>query len=140
MIMGMYTEIYVRCHFKKDLPEEVLLILNDLFNDENLVVENLLPDHPFFKCERWGLIGSWSSYYHIPFSLSKLWKDEIDSSYYLISRSDLKNYDNEIEKFFDWIMPYIDADDGDFIGYKLYEEDREPTLIFYHKPDEEEND
>ncbi|RUS01125.1 hypothetical protein EFW58_01156 [Bacillus velezensis] len=46
-------------------------------------------------------------------------------------RCNLKNYDNEIENFIEWISPFIYKKDGNyFIGYKRYEEDKEPELIF----------
>ncbi|MHB8152850.1 MAG: hypothetical protein ACYDG3_07260 [Bacillati bacterium] len=53
-------------------------------------------------------------------------------------RSNLKNYDNEIEQFLAWIQPYIEAhsvsvgDDNFFlVGYTRYEEDADPTLIYF---------
>ena len=49
----------------------------------------------------------------------------------LVVRSDFKNYNGEIGKFFDWITPYIEkGGDKTFIGYSLYEEDDEPKLYY----------
>ena len=42
----------------------------------------------------------------------------------------IKNYNNEIEEFFEWLMPYIDGEEGDFIGYSRYEETKELTLVY----------
>jgi hypothetical protein len=39
--------------------------------------------------------------------------DDIADAWILISRSDFKNYDNEVDLFFDWLLPYIDAEDVD---------------------------
>jgi hypothetical protein len=44
--------------------------------------------------------------------------------------NDIKNYENEIKQFFTWLMPYIDAEKGDFIGYTRFEEEKKPRLIF----------
>jgi hypothetical protein len=87
-----------------------------------------LPKHEFFSKERWEMIGKCCSYYFTPFSTTELRFDNISKSYYIISRSDLKNYDGEIEAFFDWIMPYIANREGSFIGYSRYEEDETPTI------------
>ena len=44
---------------------------------------------------------------------------------------DFKNYDGEIEKFFNWIKQYLYKGwDKQFIGYSLYEEAIEPTLYY----------
>lgn len=134
--MGMYTEIYVNCAFKHDTPPKVIEVLQYLFGEENLDRPDNLPDHELFKTEGWYLIGSGSSCYHIPFATSKFVYDKYMKQWYLTSRSDLKNYNDEIEKFFDWINPYVSAHDGTFIGYSRYEEDLDPKL--YYKWDEEE--
>lgn len=131
----MYTELVLKCSLKEDIDENAKNILDYLFNNKELD-ENKIPNHEFFKCQRWNHIGSSSSYYHIPFALSR-WDTKIGS--YLFSRSDLKNYDDEIDKFLDWINPYIEdynSDDKLCIGYKWYEEDEIPTLI-YKKQDKQ---
>lgn len=127
--MGMYTEIYVKIEFKSNLPEEVVTALQWLNGDSE--GEVVLPDHPFFKLPRAGMVLSCSSYYHQPRATCNLWFDEIGNSWYLCSRADLKNYDGEIDAFFDWVKPYAASSAGrTFIGYYLYEEDDEPTLVY----------
>jgi hypothetical protein len=56
--------------------------------------------------------------------------DEITQRWSLLGKGDIKNYEGEIEKFFEWIIPYVDGYPGDFIGYSRYEEDLKPTLIY----------
>lgn len=120
--MGMYTELIIKCEIKKNLPSEVLEILNYLFgNTEDLPMH--LPDHEFFACSRWSCIGRCYSYYHHPRVVNSFVEG------YLFSRSDLKNYEDEIEKFIDWIKPYVDEFKGKCIGWSWYEEADEPTLI-----------
>ena len=121
--MGMYTELVLKCEVKDALPDEVRTMLNFLFNGGEIPIG--LPEHPFFKCARWSMIGTCSSYYHVPFALSRFLEGHI------FSRSDLKNYDNEIGLFLNWLHPYIDAFEGDCIGWKWYEEYRVPTLLIY---------
>lgn len=130
--MGMYTEIYVNCRLIEELPKDVIGVLQYLFSEEREKANEPadIPDHPFF-CENinWRSIGVECSYYHIPFTTNKFLRDENGKYYYLTSRSDLKNYRNEIDLFFDWLMPYVDRFPGEFIGYKRYEDNDLPTLF-----------
>ena len=120
--MGMYTEILVKCDIMPQAPQEVRDVLGFLFNnDEHDALK--LPDHPFFKADRWSFIGNSSSYYHIPWSVSKYESDRV------FSRSDLKNYCGSIELFWNWITPYIDEPDGKCVGWHWYEECDIPTLV-----------
>lgn len=52
---------------------------------------------------------------------------------YVSFRSSLKNYDGEIEAFFDWVTPHVvnsGAPGRVFIGYSLSEDATEPTLYY----------
>ena len=119
----MYTELVLKCEVKADLPEDVEIILNYLFNDrETTLLE--LPKHKFFTLYRWKMLGSCNSYYHVP------WSNSMYNEHYIFSRSDFKNYSNEIEEFIDWISPYIIGKSGTCIGWTWYEEDSQPTLIY----------
>jgi hypothetical protein len=119
--MGTYTEILIKTSVTKILPADVEAVLQYLFNDGD--APGKLPAHPFFECGRWRMIGRCSSYYHIPWSTSRYAEER------LFSRSDLKNYDGEVNKFFDWLMPYIDEPEGKCVGYSWHEEADAPALI-----------
>lgn len=129
--MGMYTELYISCGIKQDVPKEVRDVLFHLFGGKE--VPEKLPDHPFFQCSRWDCIGSMSSFYFVPMPTSRIEVNEISKKIYITSRSDLKNYGSEIEHFLDWIMPYVADGDGAHIGHMRYEEDREPTILYKTK-------
>lgn len=125
----MYTEIYVKCLIKDDAPPEVIDILKHLFDKKGPHLDDLkLPGHKLFSLPRWGHIGNSGSHYHVPHATSDFRHNEIARTYFLVSRSDFKNYNSEIEHFFNWIDPFIDAEEGEFIGYELYEENQIPTL------------
>lgn len=128
--MGMYTEIYTKISFVKDLPAEVVTALQWLEGEFGIDDKPQLPEHPFFKLPRAYLVLRGCSYYHQPRSTCNLWFDDISGSWHLCSRADLKNYDGEIAAFFDWVKPYVDTCGKTFIGYFLYEEDEEPTLVY----------
>lgn len=125
--MGMYTELYLSVRLKKDIPAEVDQVLRHLFNEQ--IELDSLPKHEFFDCPRWECIGSMSSFYFAPESLSSYFS--AGRSKFIISRSDLKNYDSEIEKFLNFLEPYIDAGVATHIGHVRYEEDRHPMILMY---------
>jgi len=122
--MGMYTELVFKAEVKKGIPPDVEAVLQYLFNDG---AEPAGLDDPFFRCERWMVIGHCSSYYHVPWNTSKY------AEHYIFSRSDLKNYDGEIALFLDWVRPYLDEWPEKCIGWIWYEEEDEPTLIYARK-------
>jgi hypothetical protein len=121
--MGMYTELVLKADVQQEPTKEVLNILNFLFNGQELDIEISLPKHKFFTLPRWKQLGRSNSYYHVPWANSKYEED------YIFSRSDLKDYDEEIDNFLDWVRPYLTSEEGKCIGWKWYEEDNIPTLI-----------
>ncbi len=127
--MGMYTEFHFNVKLKKDVPQEVIDILNYMLN-EGTKEPLPEPDHPLFETCRWRIMLNMDSYYFAADTNSTLRYDDIGRCYYLNIRCNLKNYGNEIEKFINWIMPYIRAFKGDFLGFYRYEETEQPTLIF----------
>ena len=130
--MGMYSEIYVKAVLKEDVDDNVINILKYMLGMDDVELEYLeIPSHRLFATERWHCMLRSGSYYHIPYNVKLFEYNEISNNYYLVVRSDFKNYNGEIGKFFDWIAPYVEKyGDKTFIGYSLYEEDDEPTLYY----------
>jgi hypothetical protein len=52
----------------------------------------------------------------------------------LSTRSNIKNYKQEIETFLEWIKPYINGGSGSRNMYAIviYEEQDEPTIYYLH--------
>ena len=124
--MGMYTEIYINVDLKEDTPDDVIGVLKAMCDMESCdrIELGLYPPRP----PRWmGLFFS-NSYYTPNTYCHSLTFDTISNQWSLLGKGDIKNYGNEIEEFFEWIMPWIDGNVGDFIGYQRYEEDQLPTL------------
>lgn len=119
--MGMYTEIYVNADLKKETPKEVIDVLAAMCEKDQEAVS--LSDKP----SRWAYLFNNGSYYLPLTECGKLTNDSITGQYSLIAKGDIKNYDGEIEQFFDFIKPWCE---GEFIGYYRYEESREPTLVY----------
>lgn len=125
--MGMYTELVLGIKIKPD--PDVLTVLNYMLGETDHLDER--PSHELFKTNCWDIMLVCDSYYFDGQTDSKLFKDDLypeSPMYYLNVRSNLKNYNSEIEKFLDWLKPYIETDG--FLGYTRYEEDDHPTLIY----------
>jgi len=141
--MGMYTEFVFGAELKHDTPKEVIGVLKYIILS-NVIEKSpdmIIPKHPFFETDRWHLLGQCSSYsFGFSASCSKMVYDNITTSWLIAIRSSIKNYNNEIEKFMDWIKPYIKHGSGrrEFLGYSLYEEAEEPKL-YYLLPKREES-
>lgn len=119
--MGMYTEIFVNTNLKTDTPNEVIDVLKAMCDKDSTA--QCLKDKP----ERWAYLFNNGSYYVASTECGMLTYDKISSKYSLLAKGDIKNYENEIEQFFEFIKPWCD---NEFIGYYRYEESREPTLVY----------
>ena len=128
--MGMYTEIIFGAGLKEGLPEQVVLVIKKLISEEEFGQDT--PNHDFFKSERTWLLRSGGSYYFPGTVEPKFWFDEIAKQWFLHFRTNIKNYDSEIEKFLDWIKPYIEEGVGrkNFYAIVTYEESDEPTIYY----------
>ena len=121
--MGMYTEVF----FRAEVSEDAAAILEAMHQGEQFVV----PDHEFFRTPRFDSLTNCGSYYFPGADHFVAEKRAFDKGWCVSFRSNLKNYNGEIGKFFDWVDPYVIAAPGEFIGYSLYEESETPTL--FHK-------
>jgi len=130
--MGMYTEIRYFGGLKKDVPEHVPHILRFMVGQPVTEPSNL-PDHPLFKDTRWAYMLNCDSYYFEADTHSTMRFDDIGEQWQLTVQSNLKNYNDEIAKFIDWVSPYVQAMDGQFVGYTRYEEENNPTLIYHNR-------
>lgn len=130
--MGMYTELVFGARLQPDLPQKVEKALKYMVRGTGKEPEEL-PDHEFFQSERWARLFHCGSYYfgiHRPHAIME-W-DDISNSYSLSTRSSIKNYDKEIDKFLDWVKPYVNQGSGTrgMFAMVCYEEDEAPTLYF----------
>jgi hypothetical protein len=131
--MGMYTEFHFNVRLKQNIPDKILNILRYMVSNEPNKYDfkpKEIPDHLLFKnSERWHWMLWVDSYYFAADTISTLRVDDTAKQYFLCVRCNLKNYDNEIENFIDWINPYIDAKSNAFLGFSRYEESEDPEII-----------
>lgn len=127
--MGMYTDFCFDAIIRSDVPANVVTVLCQM-RDHDASFDKILPDHPFFRCDRWMQIGHCCSAYFPAEPRFIFEKRSLGNDYVLNIRCNLKNYDSEIERFIDWIKPYVDAVPGEFLGFYRYEEAAHPTLVY----------
>lgn len=123
--MGMYTELNIGVALKSDTSKKIINAIKYLLNETD---EEPQINNKFFDCPRCRMVLTCDSHYFDGITDSKLVYDDIERKYHLNVRSNLKNYDSEIENFLEFICPHIETDG--FIGYMRYEEDYHPTLIY----------
>lgn len=127
--MGMYTELILGAALKKETPETIINSLRFIIGD----ITDKPKDFPFMEGSRleWFLRGS-SYYFGVSDSINRLWFDEISGRWKISSRCNIKNYENEIEQFLDWVKPWIESGSGerDMYAIVIYEEDEEPTIYY----------
>jgi hypothetical protein len=126
--MGMYTELHFNAELRADTPQPVLAVLRYMIGDNPDPAD--LPAHPFFGCARWRNMLRSDSYYFAADTHCTLRYDKNAGAHILCIRTNFKNYDSEIEQFIDWIMPYLEKHDGEFLGFSRYAETNAPTLIY----------
>ncbi len=122
--MGMYTELHYNVELRKDVPDPVIAMLEHMLD-----LDKPCPsiNHPLFQTARWPIMLRMSSAYFPARTHSELFKEY--DQWHLGVRCNLKNYESEIEKFCEWLDPYIDAFEGDFLGFSRYEESQDPVII-----------
>lgn len=103
--------------------------------DREALVE--VTGHPLFETPRYRMIGRAGSFYHHPEPVVSIYASRLDGglpsddgTLWFFLRFDLKNYDNEIELFFDYLQPYLCQHEGEWIGYILSEYDKQPKPVF----------
>ena len=128
--MGMYTELIFGASIKKDAPKEVINTLHYLVNGKKLYqdieIEKTVTDG------RNVLNGGGSYYFGVCDGVAKMWFDDIINEWVVSSRTNIKNYESEIETFLEWIKPFIDSGSGvrNMYAITIYEEQSEP-IIYY---------
>lgn len=128
--MGMYTKLKVEIeldHSKRDFRKVVDVLCYMLYTskyDDGAPPESARYfNHPLFETSRWSWMFRSSSCYFDGHEPSYLKDHTLHVDF------DMKNYDNEIQKFLDWIRPYSSSV-GD-VGIYQYEEDEQETRVVF---------
>lgn len=130
--MGMYTELILGCKLSKDAPEVLTkaldAVINHYIDEKHKVskeVEQFIEDYSLVS-----LFWCSSYYFGVNHPNSAFWFDTIDQSWHISSRSNLKNYEDEIETFLNYLSPYVEYGSGtdEVYAYVMYEESKRPTV------------
>lgn len=131
--MGMYTELNIEVEINAD--NDTLAVIEYMTGKTDATLSDLkLPKHRLFSSPRWEFMLACDSFYFDHTACSSVvdkrpWEEDEHNDRILNVRCDLKNYDDEIEHFLDWIYPFTNT--RGFVGYMRYEEDPDPTLIYF---------
>lgn len=129
--MGDYTLLHLELQLKADIPAGVRQLLTAMVAGEgDQCPKELIPVHPLFTTDsRWSWMMRCSSAYFDESTTCSLAGNQ------LLVQFNVKNYNGEIENFVDWIMPYVDAVDGQQLGYSRFNGyDQRNRLLFYGCP------
>lgn len=142
--MGMYTEFIFGAELSKDTPKICIDALDYSINNrkdpssiafrqEDMIartssqedIDDFIDKYDFGR-----LFHSCSYYFGAANPMSNFHYDSISESYHISTRADLKNYSGSIEKFIEYITPYIKGGSGpiDVFAYVQYEESDYPTI------------
>ena len=123
--MGMYTELIFGARLKSNTPKLVIDTLKYMLGE--IEMPNDFP----FSNERINYLFNCSSYYFgVNRSVSKMWFDEIAKQYSISTRSNIKNYEGEIEEFLTWIKPYVASGSGKKEMYAIVTYEEEEPIIY----------
>lgn len=131
--MGDYTEFFARGLLKKDTPEIVIDLLRTMAGDfaDPPILD--YPDHPLFKTRRWPHLGWTASAFWVTATESVIRKSNWSLGQWEFDfHASLKNYEGVIGKFFDWIDPYLELEQNEFIGYQINPGSLDPYLYRKH--------
>lgn len=131
--MGMYTELILGCTLKEETPKICIEALDCVINNKSL------DNHPkkdeierFIEHYDLQYLFCSSSYYFGACHPTRFFNfNRIRNKWIIITRSNLKNYRNQIENFLDYISDYVDCGSGydnDIYAYVQYEESPFPTI------------
>lgn len=126
--MGMYTRFYLSCELSTETSYNTIIMLEFMIGIKPHYLK--IPKHILFETGRWKYMLRSSTYYADTNSLKYNYEY---NTWFLNISSYFKCYDDEINKFLNWINPNITAPDNEFIGYYQFEEDETITPIYFKR-------
>lgn len=125
--MGMYTELIFGASLNEDTPMEVINTLRYMVGDIDE------PETLAYNSDRNPLMGG-SHYFGVINGATKMYYNDIAKCWVLSSRANIKNYENEIESFLEWIKPYVESGSGnrEMYAITMYEDSELPNIYYLH--------
>ena len=131
--MGMYTELIFGATLKEKTPTYVTQALDHVINDTDDTVNVKLSDESKYFINEYSLqklIWCTSYYFGAHNNKPSCVFDKTAGCWCISFRANCKNYNGEIEKFIEFIKPYVEWGSGttNIFAIVQYEEDDYPTL------------
>ncbi len=127
--MGMYTELIFGATLKENTPIEII--------DTLQVLCGLKEDPMKFNYPKRNPFWANSCYFGAKHNPSMIFED---NQWIISTRGNIKNYDDDIEYFLEWIKPYIEQGSGIKNIYAIVIGETSTEPIFYHLDESEEKD
>lgn len=130
----MYTELIFGASLQNNTPDNVIQTIKYMVGD----IEEKPELYPFFDNDRVASLLKGSSYcFGVCRSVTNFWYDDIGDQWILSSRSNVKNYQKEIQTFSQWIEDYIDIGSGknNMYAIVIHEGSCEPTIYYLNEND-----
>jgi len=127
--MGMFTELIFGAALKKDTPQEVIDSIKYMAGQ----IQDQPKGFPFEEQRlKWLFTSGGSYYFGVHEAVFDMKFDKLTSEWIISARVNLKNYEQEIQKFLEWIKPFISKGSGtrDFYAIVTYEQQEEPTIHY----------
>ncbi len=122
--MGDYTELILGCDLYQDTPAWVIDNLKSMCGEKN--DPDRLPDFFAGDPEYFSFLG----FSYFPVSNSRFYECS-NGSYSISARCSIKNYDQKIEKFLDWLRPYIKSGSGERDMYAIVTQESDEPVIYF---------
>jgi hypothetical protein len=129
--MGEYTELIFGARLRKNTPIRVITNLRWLIDDDN----TFGPEDMLFIPGR-NLLNISSDAFGVNKPVSKIWYDTFYEQHVVCVRSNLKDYDDDIKKFLEWIVPFIDKGSGRRGLYAIVTLEEGDPEFYYLKPED----
>ena len=135
--MGMYTALSIGVELNVEQSHPVTELLRYMIGERpdepkytpaQYMQINAL--HSLFITSRWEYMLQSDSYYFNYDTHFRLRWDDNAKAYFLSGVCNLKNYNQEIEHFLDWLNQFVADPEEGFLGWTMYEEDDIPTILY----------
>ena len=129
----MYTELIFEAELSKDTPKGLIDAFTTVSGKDTgiEVTSSKLEISNFIeKFDLNMLVNCCSAYFPAQHSFFNMYYNKYLNTYGIFIRSDLKNYEQQINEFLEFIKPYVVMGCGsnDIYAYVLYELDERPTI------------
>lgn len=134
--MGIYTEGYVTAIVRHNAPLPVLdaihcMVGNVEEKDVDWDAPELQAAFLFDEGGRGRSLWSFQARHCDQESVFARQGTGTNGPWYLHARTYIKNYNAELEQFFNWIGPYLRTQKGEFIGYSVHDEFQHTVKVFF---------